>query len=176
MPDAGIARRFIHLIHGLRPSAGSFSARHLTPLPLIVALVLNYLCRLVLPVLPPVLGHHRFADRTVLLDDSHIEDVYEADEGALVLVDVHTFGAPGLVRTVAFGAGLEGFDLQKIERHPVAAGHRKNSPPVALKRRQSVRPQCSPRRRGDVSGVMAGPRVDPPRGVGAELFKGQVKV
>src|SRR5882757_7451086 len=98
---------------------------------------LHELLRLVLPCLPPVLGHDGLAGRAVILHDAHLEDVDETDGRAGVVIDVDALGAPRLIWLVALRLRRKVRDLEEIERDTIVARHGENRSSISLKRRQA---------------------------------------
>ena len=133
--ETRVARRLVDLINRLRPLVCGLLACKRPTLPAVPALVLDDLPRLVLPILAPVLGHHRLAQRTVVAHEAHLKDVSQADKCSVIAVDVYPLCAPGLIRAVARGVRAEGHDLEKIERHAIVARHRQDRAAIALEGR-----------------------------------------
>jgi hypothetical protein len=109
--------------------------------------ILDDRCGLVLPVLPPVFRHNRLADGAVFLDDAHLENVNEADELAVVDIDVNFLRAPRLIRRRRSIERRIGSDLKEIERHAIFARHRQDRAAVALEAVDVLFLQTLPRRR-----------------------------
>src|SRR5690606_1035886 len=135
---------FVDLIHLLQPCTFRIGGRDLSTRPTIAPSMLDDVIGLVTPVLAPMLGDDRFAERSVLLQDSHLEDVHETDLLSGVEIDVDLLRAPALIRRRSRIFISERRDLQEVERDAIRARHRENGAAIALEPRQSRRLQRLP--------------------------------